>query len=136
MKTLFIAGSLLLLAVCISCNKTSTNNNNLNNPTLDGTWKVSLFIESGNASTTDFDGYTFNFVSTGVLTATKSGTTKNGTWSQAAVNFNIDLGAKGDANKPLGELTNNWQIISFTSNELRLTDNGTGNEEMVTFVKN
>ena len=116
-----------------SCNKDNSNNNN--NPS-SGTWRVTLFTDSGNDETSDFSGYTFTFASSGVLTAAKSGVDQPGTWSQTSSDFNIDLGVKSDSNKPLGELTDNWDIISVSANEIKLQDNNSASGEFLTFTKN
>ncbi len=101
-----------------------------------GEWRVTLFTDSGNNETPDFSGYTFTFNSNGTLTATKSGVTKNGTWSTGSNKFNIDVGAKIDSNKPLGELTDDWKIISTSGTEIRLTDDNSTSSEFLTFTKN
>jgi hypothetical protein len=103
-----------------------------------GTWKVTLFTDSGNDETSDFNGYTFTFTDGGTLTAVKNGITKTGTWSvnNSSNKFNIDLGAKVDSNKPLGELTDDWKILSNTETVIRLTDDNSSSNEFLTFTKN
>ncbi len=70
--------------------------------------------------------------------AVKNGVTTNGTWSinSSSNKFNIDLGPKIVSNKPLGELTDDWQILSNTATEIRLTDDNVTSNEFVTFKKN
>jgi hypothetical protein len=103
-----------------------------------GTWRVTLFTDSGNNETSDFSGYSFQFASGGVLTAAKTSTSKTGNWGLASTSnkFNIDLGAKTDSNKPLGELTDDWRIISVTPSEIRLSDDNASSNEFLTFTKN
>ena len=69
-----------------------------------GSWRVTLFVDSGNNETADFAGYSFVFNSNGTITATKNGVNQNGTWTVDASSnkFIIDLGPKIDSNKPLG----------------------------------
>jgi len=117
-----------------SCHK-SEDNNNSNTNISQGTWKVSLFTDSGNDETSDFSGYSFTFASGGVLTAQKGAVSQAGSWGHGS-DFNIDLGVKSDNNKPLGELTDNWKIISITSSEIRLTDDNASSGELLTFTKN
>lgn len=124
----------------------SCSNDNDNNPapTVDpqaptaGTWRVTLFSERGNDETSDFSGYTFTFDSDGTAIATKTGANRNGTWSinNSSTKFNIDFGVKGDANKPLGELTDDWEIISVTSTEIKLKDDNDASAEFLTFNQN
>lgn len=129
---------LILLAVPLfilfsSCHK--DDNNNSNTDISSGTWRVTLFTDSGKDETSDFSGYSFTFGNGGVLTAAKSGSSKTGTWNKGS-DFNIDLGDKSDSNKPLGELTDNWEIISITSSEIKLTDDNASSGEFLTFTKN
>jgi len=127
----------VMAAVCLSiiaCSKDDDNNNNPG-PITTGTWRVTLFTDSGNDETSDFSGYTFTFNSNGGAVAAKGGTSKNGTWSRSS-RFNIDFGAKSDANKPLGELTDDWVIISQSDTELKLKDDNDDSGELLTFTKN
>ena len=126
----FFLFSILLL---ISCKK---DNNNSNNNISNGNWRVTLFTDSGNDETSDFSGYSFTFGNNGVLTATKAGSSKTGTWSNPGNEFNIDLGEKSDSNKPLGELSDDWDIISKTSTEIKLKDDNDASAEFLTFQKN
>lgn len=103
-----------------------------------GTWRVSLFTDNGNDETSDFIGYNFVFNVNGTLMAVKNGTSKPGTWN-ANENSNklmIDLGPKDNNNRPLGELTDDWLILSKSNTEIRLTDDNPASNEFLTFVKN
>lgn len=102
-----------------------------------GTWKVALFSERNEDKTSDFNGYTFTFSSTAVASAVKGSVTTNGSWSitNNSSRFNIDFGAKSDANKPLGELTDDWRIISVTSTRIQLADDNTSSAEVLTFTR-
>lgn len=114
-------------------NRTISNiNNNISN----GTWRITLFTDSGNDETGDFSGYSFTFGDNGVLTATKAGSSKTGTWNNNNNDFNIDIGEKTDSNKPLGELTDDWDIISKSSMEIKLKDDNNASAEFLTFQKN
>ncbi len=132
--------ALLLSACMLSC----SNDKNDPAPTVDrnapttGTWRVTLFSERGNNETSDFNGYTFTFDSNGSVTASLNGTNKHGTWSinSSATEFTLDLGAKSDANKPLGELTDDWEIISITSTEIKLKEDNDASGEFLTFNQN
>jgi hypothetical protein len=103
-----------------------------------GTWKVTLFTDSGNDETSDFTGYSFQFNSGGTATATKNGAPRSGSWniSSRSSKYTIDFGAKSDANKPLGELTDDWKIISISATEIKLTDDNASSNEFLTFSKN
>lgn len=132
--------ALLLSACMFSC----SNDKNDPAPTVDrgapttGTWRVTLFTEHGNNETSDFNGYTFTFDSNGSAIASLNSTSKHGTWSinSSATEFNLDFGAKGDANKPLGELTDDWKIISITNTEIKLKEDNDASGEFLTFNQN
>jgi len=132
MKNQLICLSFVSMFLITSCSRDNNNNDNVEA----GTWRVTLFTDSGNDETSDFSGYTFTFGDGGVLTAAKSGSSKTGTWSKSSNDFNIDLGTKTDSNKPLGELTDNWDIISVTDNEIKLQDDNPSSGEFLTFQKN
>ncbi|HRP32347.1 MAG TPA: hypothetical protein PKV73_10665 [Agriterribacter sp.] len=126
----FLLSGVFLL---ISCKKESNDTNRIS---FEGTWRIVLFTDHGNDETNDFSGYLFSFGNNGVLEASKSGRAKTGTWSYEGDEFNIDLGEKTDSNKPLGELTDDWELISQTSTEIKLKDDNDSSAEFLTFKKN
>lgn len=130
----------LLFAVAIFGSSCLTNGTDSNTSQVasSGTWRVSLFSDSGNNETSHFTGYNFTFSSGGVLTVTGNGTTKTGTWSvdNSSHKFNIDLGAKTTANAPFGELTDDWKILSNSETVITLGDDNSASNEFLTFTKN
>lgn len=135
MKLKLTAAIVGLIILSSSCTR-SLDSNDPTTTATSGTWRVTLFTDSGNNETSDFSGYTFSFNGNGTVTATKSGTSQNGTWSTGSNRFNIDLGPKVDTNKPLGELTDDWKIISTSDTEIKLTDDNAASNEFLTFTKN
>lgn len=140
MKALSVISALVLLLSFSSCQR--SNGDNSNNTAVQnqqtaasGTWRVSSFTEPGDDKTSDFTGYSFSF-NNGAITAVNSGITKNGTLTITSTKFIIDLGPKDNTNKPLGELTDDWRIISISGTEIKLTDDNTTSQEFVTFTKN
>ena len=133
-KKIFLA---LLCITLISCSRSNEDNPSGQDVVTEGTWRVTLFTDSGNNETSDFIGYAFSFNSNGNLVATSSSQNKSGTWNidNSANKFHIDLGPKDDSNKPLGELTDDWKIISITTSEIKLTDDNPASEEFLTFTK-
>ncbi|MFI5129888.1 MAG: hypothetical protein ACHQFX_07865, partial [Chitinophagales bacterium] len=127
-----------LMSIIVSCSKSDDIVSGTGQLVTSGTWRVSLFTDSGNDETADFNGYSFTFSEGGTLTAVKGGVTKNGTWSVSTSSnkLNIDLGPKDNTNKPLGELTDDWKILSSNSTELRLADDNAASNEFLTFIKN
>ncbi|MBL7751931.1 MAG: hypothetical protein JNN29_11135 [Chitinophagaceae bacterium] len=127
---------LFLSILLVSCTSRLDDSNNTSQVATSGSWRVTLFTDSGNDETTDFAGYTFTFNDNGTINAVKNGITQSGTWSVTSAKFNIDLGPKIDANKPLGELTDDWKILSTTNTEIRLGDDNASSNEFLTFTKN
>ena len=139
-----VRGLLAALVVCpilfFSCNKKDDNSS----PVVDtgvppkSTWRITLFSEHGENNTGNFSNYTFTFNNDGTAVATKSGVAKNGTWSFSNSNtrFNINFGEKSDANKPLGELTDDWVIVSVVSNRITLKDDNDNSMEQLVFTSN
>jgi hypothetical protein len=121
-----------------SCERNATDGTAVSQAVTSGNWRVSHFSERGNDETSDFNGYSFLFNNDGSVSVTKNGITTSGTWSvgNSSRKFNIDLGPKIDANKPLGELTDDWQILSNSATEIRLTDDNSSSSEFLTFTKN
>ena len=119
-----------------SCQKDDMSSGNIQATATSGNWRVSLFKDSGNDETGDFNGYSFTFNSDGTISATKGATTKTGSWWTSSNKFNIDLGPKDNTNKPLGELTDDWKILSSNSSEIRLADDKASPDEFLTFTKN
>jgi hypothetical protein len=103
-----------------------------------GTWKVSHFSERTNNETDDFSGYVFTFQTNGKVLAAKNGVIKEGNWSESrsSQKLVIDLGVKSDANKPLGELSDDWVITSKTATKINLTDDNSSSNELLEFTKN
>jgi hypothetical protein len=120
-----------------SCTPDSTSSN-ASQVVTSGEWRVTLFTDSGNDETSDFSGYRFIFNTGGTITAVNNAVSKTGTWSTGSSSnkFTIDLGAKTDTNKPLGELTDDWQIVSVSETVIQLKDDNAASNEKLTFTKN
>ena len=139
MKRLLLISILIkAMMIPIACTSNSNTTTNTSQEVSSGTWRITLFTDSGNDETAEFSGYTFTFSTSGVLTAVKNGVTKTGTWSvnTSSNKFNIDLGIKDNTNKPLGDLTNDWLIISSGTTEIKLKDDNAASNEFLTLTKN
>jgi hypothetical protein len=126
-----------VMLFAISCTKNSISSDTAQ-IAASGAWHVTLFTNSGNDETSDFTSYSFTFGSNGTVTVVKNGVTKTGAWtvSSSSNKFNIDLGPKDNTNLPLGELTDDWKILSSNSTVIRLGDDNTASNEFLTFTKN
>lgn len=137
MRTTIFSFILALAITLVSCDPSDNVSSNAAQVASSGSWRVTLFTDSGNDETTDFSGYSFTF-SSGTVTAIKNGVAKTGAWSvnTSSNKFNIDLGPKDATNQPLGELTDDWKILSTSATEIRLGDDNTASNEFLTFTKN
>ena len=137
MKKIVYTLSFLLVAFA-SCNTQKGDISNTSQYVSSGNWKVSLFTDSGNNETSNYTGYTFTFSDNGPISAVSTGNSRTGTWSVSSSSnkFIIDLGAKNDPSNLLGELSNDWKILSSSATEIRLGDDNTTSNEFLTFSKN
>jgi hypothetical protein len=135
-KKFLFAGLLGLFTLC-SCLDDNAVSANTSQAASSGSWRVTLFTDSGNNETAHYNGYNFTFSQGGTLSVTKSGVTQTGTWSVSTSSnkFNIDLGPKSSSNI-LGEFTEDWKILSSSETEIRLGDDNSSSNEFLTFTKN
>ncbi|MBC7828758.1 MAG: hypothetical protein H7122_13495 [Chitinophagaceae bacterium] len=132
----------LLLGLCsivfAGCTKKDSAVSSVADAVTNGTWRVTHFSERTNNETSDFTGYTFTFQSNGKVLAAKNGVIKEGNWSESTSSQKlvIALGTKTDANKPLGELSDEWVIVSKTETKINLADDNSSSNELLEFTKN
>ncbi|MBL7813642.1 MAG: hypothetical protein JNL70_01465 [Saprospiraceae bacterium] len=124
-KLLFFALILHLFSAC--------NNNSSVDPSLDGTWKVSYYLDSGKDETSNFSGYTFDFQSNGTLIAKFSGQTVTGTWSENTSSNKLIINISGT--DKLDDAADDWLIISKTATSIKLRDDNTSKDEQLHFTK-
>lgn len=154
MKTLKLIPILLcifMLNVASMCSSDDNNSNSSADPTPvintvnQGTWRITLYNDSGTIKTSNFTGYNFTFGSGSALTATNGSNTYNGTWSVTSSDSNDDnpsndldfnIGFSTPAN--FADLTDDWDIITYTSTKIQLIDvsGGNGGTDYLTFEKN
>jgi hypothetical protein len=137
MKKIVYALSFLMLALA-SCSNQNGDISNTSQYVSSGNWKVSLFSDSGNNETGNYTGYTFTFSDNGTISAVSTGNSRTGTWSfsSSSNKFIIDLGSKNDPANLLGELSDDWKILSSSATEIRLGDDNSTSNEFLTFSKN
>lgn len=160
MKSNFFYGMLAMLSLTLMSSMCSTddmdnqNNNSqqimeVKNTAESGTWVVSSYIDSGQNETNDFNGYTFNFGSDGVLTATNGSNTVTGTWSVTdSSNSNDDSNSNSDidfnitfavsSTSKFYDLNDDWDVVSNNNNTISLIDvsGGNGGTDTLVFTKN
>ena len=145
---LVVSFSLMSYSCSSSDDDDGGSNNNQNQQQLisvaqSGNWIITYFYDTDSDETNDFNGYSFTFASSGVLTATNGANTVTGTWSVTNsssnddssddLDFNISFASPAD----FSELTDDWDIITYSSTKIELIDvsGGNGGTDYLTFEK-
>ena len=133
-QTSVIALFLLLLS---SCKKDSVSAN-VSTTIQNGSWKISLFNDSGNDETNHYTGYSFNFGSGGAVSASNGSSSVSGSWSTGTDDSQNKLNLNFGDNGNFGDLSDDWHIISESTTKIELEDvsGGNGGTDLLTFVKN
>jgi hypothetical protein len=152
LKLVSILALVYILNVASMCSSDDDNSNTSADPTPvintvnSGTWRITLYEDNGVNETNNYSNYIFTFNSNGVLTAANS-TSYNGTWSVTASNSNDDSQDDLDFNIAFlapapnaftDDLTDDWDVVSYTANRIQLIDvsGGNGGTDYLTFEKN
>ena len=114
-----------------SCSKSDDVSAINNNTPISGSWRVSLYWDKKD-ETNKLNGYSFSFNSSGQVTATKAGTTVNGTWSESSTKFTINFGT----DPVLSDINNDWQKVEKTATSIKLKDDNPLQDDQLTFIKN
>ena len=122
----------------------SSQINEVVNTASTGTWKVTYFFDTDKEETTNFSGYSFNFGSNNLLSASNGTLTYSGNWNVVDDNSNDDSPSDIDfvisfaTPDSFTDLSEDWKIISRTSEKIELThiSGGNGGTDFLTFLKN
>ncbi|MCZ8145713.1 hypothetical protein [Flavobacterium sp.] len=150
LKILLLLYLVFLVNVASMCSNdddnssSSVNQTTVVNTVSSGTWRITLYNDSGTIKTNQFTGYNFTFGPSNVLTATNGTLTHTGIWSVTDSNSNDDSMDDLDFNiaftTPANflELTDDWDIQSRTDTKIELIDvsGGNGGTDYLTFEKN
>jgi len=140
---------LTFLAAVLACTNDSddssrTIQDQINDNVQISTWRITKYIDSGDDETNHYTGFNFDFGASNILTASNGTNTYTGTWSITDSNsnddssndldFNIFFGAPSD----FEELSDDWDIITQSSQKIELMDvsGGNGGTDFLTFEKN
>lgn len=146
MKSAFLSiASILLLS---ACSKWQSNQKQITKISTDGTWIVSSYIDDGDDETNDYTNYRFVFLEDGTLNATDLLSSNSnpyvGSWSLTDSNSSdddslddLDFNINFNLNNVLDELSDDWDIISYTDTEIKLVDvsGGGGGTDYLTLTK-
>lgn len=145
MKTILF--SIGLITMASACSKWQSNQQQITKISTDGTWIVSSYIDDGDDETTDFSTFRLHFMESGVLHGTdllsSSSSPYEGTWSLTDSNSNddnlddLDFNMNFNVGNKLDDLSDDWDIISFTETEIKLIDvsGGGGGTDYLTLTK-
>jgi hypothetical protein len=136
--------SLLLFTSCSKDDHSMDNSTNGAQQTVQsGSWIITSFIDSGKDETSHFSGYSFNFGSNDVLTATNGSSAFTGTWSITDSNSNDDsvsdlhFHIQFNLTNDFESLNEDWQFVSKTDSRIELihVSGGNGGTDYLTFEK-
>ena len=85
---------------------------------------ITEFVEDGRDKTAIFSPYTFLFNSNGSVTASKTGTSINGTYLVFKEDGRVELRMDFPESSELYELSDDWYFISQSGNTIRFEDSG------------
>lgn len=155
MKKIKLISAFLFLIIGIFATSCSDEDDKTINNTVDptpvintvnsGNWRVTLYQDSGVDETTNFSGYAFSFGAGNVLSAANGTNTYTGTWSVTS-DTSLDDSSSNDLDFNIAfstpvtfaDLTDDWNIISYTSTKVELihVSGGNGGTDYLTFEKN
>ena len=142
------------LVVVLSCSngddsstETMSTANQVENIASSGAWRITYFYDTDHEETGNFSGYSFTFNMDGTLVAVNGSTTVTGTWS---VTDNSGSSSDDDGNSSSNDndfniffaspddfqdLTDDWDIISISNDQIELIDvsGGNGGTDYLTF---
>lgn len=103
-------------------------------------WFITLYEEDEGNEACNYADYTFEFFTNGTSTATSDTNTVNGTWSAQNSGSGIDLTLMYEftgTNDPFEELNDNWDVIEFDGQIIRLIDisGGGGGTDFLNFER-
>ena len=136
---------MLLIITTVAVSSCSKDDENLADPSQtqqnvqSGTWRVTLYNDSGENRTSNFNGYNFTFNSNGSVTASNGVITQTGTLSvytdSGVTKFQLTFQT---VSGPFEEISEDWRILtqSTVKVELENVSGGNGGTDYLTFEKN
>lgn len=134
-KLLVVAG--LFMMAFASCKKDDNSSSPSSSMVTQGQWKVIFFSENGVVETSKFSNYVFTFNSNGTVSAVRSGSTVNGSWSDGNDDSQKKLNMNFASPVDFTEISDDWHILQESSSKIELEDvsGGNGGTDLLTFEK-
>jgi hypothetical protein len=109
----------------------------LENIMIEGQWFVANYNDSGVDETDDYNGYVLDFDSEGIVIATNGTETVSGSWDAFLDNAELKLMINFGTAIPLGEFSDNWDVVNFTNTNISLRDisGGSGETDILVFER-
>lgn len=139
---------MIALGLLASCSKWKNDQKQINKAAIDGTWIVSSYIDDGDDETADFTTFRLDFLDDGILNGTDLLSSNSnpyvGSWSVTDSNSNdddsledLDFNINFAVGNKLDDLSDDWDIISYTDTEIKLIDvsGGGGGTDYLTLTK-
>ncbi|MFM2229720.1 MAG: hypothetical protein RL607_978 [Bacteroidota bacterium] len=150
LKLITVLAVLFMLNVASFCssNDNSSISNTIKNQLIanvtSGTWRITYYNDSGTVKTPQFNGYSFTFGSSNVISTSNGFNTYSGTWSVTDSNTGDDTINDLNFNilfvSPINfaDLSDDWDIQSQTSLKIKLisVSGGNGGTDYLTLEKN
>ncbi len=147
LKTVFL---LLIVSLILSCDTdrddidlSEAEARELNLIVQQGEWKISEYIFNNSNETANYSDYVFRFDDGNILFARALSDEVTGTWrisNDSGDEFDafddVDFHIFFSSNGKLGELANNYDVISATASQIILRPGNTDSSTTLTFSKN
>jgi hypothetical protein len=111
--------------------------NDVSETMISGNWRVAYYQDRDDDETSNFAGYTFTFTAGGVVIATKNAVDATGAWAATDGSNKVKI-VLSFSGSPLDELSEDWEVISRSSTEIKLrhVSGGDGHIDYLTLQKN
>ncbi len=108
----------------------------LSDTMIDGTWFVALYLDDGDEDeTSNYDSFSFDFQSNGVVIASNTSVSLSGTWFITGTDDNLKVILNFFDVYPLDELDEDWQVLEFQNNQVTLADDDDDDADILVFEK-
>lgn len=91
---------------------------------LNGEWAISYFFDEAD-KTVEYQGYIFTFFEDGTAKSTHGDLVLEGTWNTYGDDGSLEIEFNFASDSPLDEIAEDWEIIEFDNDIVRLSDDET-----------